>query len=861
MEISHYSSWPNSYELLPSQDPPDHYSFRYLNGAPLTLDYNTSDTRSRTVAPIDACDSCSLYHCKNDDKKFLQAMEEGCGDYWRRLEWLWYCIDRAVPKSWKWERLPVWQSLVNSDDIWLMWGDGDESGLPEAPNACTMDCWLLEEEDRKGITRLISQRMDLHSQGRCSFAPLPSFFKEIQKMPLQMRLAIIIWKSLLTCRRVKYPFNPSSLEREIPYLVPHWWRMIPDSIKEGNALHVSKHSWERYSDGLKWRRHTCYKDHPEKHMWQVWVTVQDILHIQITMDIPLQHTNCEQCIKIQKIPIGRAEPLKPHIVLLWCLLLESSSSMRDYRIPFENPIEHLQGCFSISSFSTHNFQKGDLAKNLLNPATLEKVDKWFNNLQAGKKGGDVMESEASFGLALQNIIANSQLLPAWWLESLEENGKSLDPHWSEIEIAIFNIQNASSHSTSNPKEPFHPASWICAVILFVVVKSVGFSSLSSNIFNRILFHGIRNGEILGLAAPPLESPTTQKFQNALEKSGHTCWSDKSCGDYSNADLYSSACSMLLDTFHVPVFGCGQAEFGEQEFCAVCCTNNTFQNLSNLDLDSVDITRTAFMNGSRQEGKLRSSTKRLIYKLNFSRHNNQFLHLVPKLHRDNLERLHKVLSALANHVEYALEHAASLELFDDDDEIDLGYVQRKEDEPEPDDEEEDSSDGSSQMVPSDNDNHQIGRNSSISIHDVTHTAAAVPLQTVPYTRTEETPPHINQPFNESVNFYPNNFGNDHLRNLISFDPTLALQPAMSYQRSSCSYQNELAQTHFILPKLNLFQNMDDVVQPPSEPSVPSPSRLASFLQALQPTAADNTNNQTPLLNSMFIQETGRPGDSR
>jgi len=321
------------------------------------------------------------------------------------------------------------------------------------------------------------------------------------------------------------------------------------------------------------------------------------------------------------MPIGRAEPLKLHIVLLWRLLQDSGFFLDEFGILIENPIEHLQGCFSISSSNTHIFQKGDLAKNLLHPATLEKVDEWFNNLQTEEDG---VESDTSFGPSLQNIIANSQLLPVWFHWGLKDNERDLDPRWTEIEAAISNIQTASSHSTSDPKGPFHPASWICAVILLTVVKSVGFGSLSSYIFNQTLFKTII-GEILGLALPPLafpllappplESPSTQKFQNALKKSGHTCWSQKSCGYYSMADLYSSAYSMLLDTSHVPVVGCDQPSWRKAEFCAVCCTNNTFQNLSNLDfLDSVDLTKAAFLNVSKQERKLRKSAKRLIYKL-------------------------------------------------------------------------------------------------------------------------------------------------------------------------------------------------------------------------------------------------------
>ena len=91
--------------------------------------------------------------------------------------------------------------------------------------------------------------------------------------------------------------------------------MIPDFIKKGNALHVNKHSWGEFSDGLKQRGHTCYEDHPKKYMWQVWVTVQDIVHTLIPIDIPLKCANCEQCIKIQFVTINVFEKAPPLIVM------------------------------------------------------------------------------------------------------------------------------------------------------------------------------------------------------------------------------------------------------------------------------------------------------------------------------------------------------------------------------------------------------------------------------------------------------------------------------------------------------------------------------------------------------------------
>ncbi|KAK7445726.1 hypothetical protein VKT23_014721 [Stygiomarasmius scandens] len=857
MDISHYRSWEKSYTILSSQSLPDASSLWYANGTPSTFPDNTSNARSTAALSthsINACDSCFLYCCRNDDRKFLQAMEEGRKICRRRLQWLWYCIEVAAPESEKPERLPVWRLLINSDVIWLMWGDGDELrdlGLQDAPEV-QQSCNRLEEDDLKSVACLLSQRIDHHSQGCCTLTPLPSFLTEIQKMSVQMRLTIILWKSLLACRRIKYSLNASSLNHEIPYLVPQWWKMIPDTIKEGDALQVNEHSWQVFCDRLKQRGHTSHEEHPKKYMWQVWVTVQDVLHNLIYIDIP--SAKCEQCIKIRELSTGRLERVKPHVALLWCLVMNTDIFLNGlYFPPFDHPIKHFQGYFVIPSPDTHSFQKEDLVENLFNPVTLEKVDQWFNSLQAKEKGCG-MEYDILLDPFLQHTIATLQPLPASWHELLKKNERDLSPHWTEIEVAISNIQSSSPYSISDPNKPFHPASWLCAVVFFTVVKSFGFGSLSTHIFTRRMQCDNDTGKMLVQAALLLETPATQRFQNALKNSGHTCWSGKSCGGYSMADLYSSACSMLLDTSQIPLVGCDQAIQERSESCLVCCANNTFRDLSNSDfLDGIDIAKTTFSRTLRQQHQLENRTKRFIYKLNFTRRNSSLRYHCKKIHREDLHRLHKVLDALTNHVQYALENDESLELFDKYGDIDFGYIGR-EDGSESELEFDDERATSSQVtIPIDSSSQESEPNQ---LCEGTLTGAA-PLQTAP-SSTSLVPLPSNPPFNSGHNTYLSNSDTYNLDDYVGFEDAIASQPIGIYHTSSVSNLQE--QTD--IPPQSIQSKPKDTGATTSSgnPSWILPISPVSFPQGLKSTVTESTYNQPSVSNNMFIWKPGKPGNS-
>ncbi|THU88763.1 hypothetical protein K435DRAFT_781911, partial [Dendrothele bispora CBS 962.96] len=250
------------------------FSTPYFPGFPAPIDgthaappshatgFHTSDARSTGSnlesypAYRNSCPKCFSYHCKSDDENFLRAMEEGrddCqrrDDYRCRLEWIWYCICKAAPQADQSDCEQVWCTLVESDDIWSIWEDGDDLNLPVAPvpqrYVPPYPGWSRRPQpgNFNFITPIISRKIDLHSKNRCSPKLTPSPSPVTQNTSVHLRLAIVLWKTLLATRRVKYPRNPSSVNCEIPSLIPKWWGMLPELVKAN--LGIDNHSWDRF---------------------------------------------------------------------------------------------------------------------------------------------------------------------------------------------------------------------------------------------------------------------------------------------------------------------------------------------------------------------------------------------------------------------------------------------------------------------------------------------------------------------------------------------------------------------------------------------------------------------------------------
>ncbi|THU80099.1 hypothetical protein K435DRAFT_972913 [Dendrothele bispora CBS 962.96] len=625
--------------------------------------FHTSDARSTSSnleshpSPHNGCLNCSSYHCKSDDEKFLRAMEEGRNGYRRRIEWIWYCISKAVPRSDRSDREQVWRTLVESDDIWSIWEDDDDFNLPVAPVPQVYRS-RNELEPQPGnfdfFAPMISRKIVLHSKSRCIPKLTPSPFPVPQNTSVHMRLAIVLWKTLLATRRVKYPQNLSSVNCEIPSLIPKWWGMLSGLFKDN--LIIDDHSWDRFRVEQKCRGHSCMEHLPEEKMWSTWITVQTLIGTSIPLDIPLNDGNCRQCLTLQKQPFGRSEFVKPHVLALWHITKDTCVLGNCYGYSdkiWDGP--------SIFSDYTLTWKDLDLGKSLFNQATLHKVDEWLTDIWSSSNDEfDNSDLRKHVGKTLDHI-------PQWMKSYLDDNEDDLEPHWTETETAISRISHSGS-SVGPESDPVEPALWVSAVFLFTLAKIYGLGPLTAQAFR---YKRADCSAILAKAPPLSNTPPSKKFHKTLKRSGHTCWSEKFCGSNSLTNLYFSAYSLLLGTSDVPVVGCDERSHWTK--CAACHAKYAFHDLS-LVLDDELLGPLHCLSDKARRGRV----KRVIGTLNYARYQRDPFSLIPPpLNRDKLMKLNKDLGVLSNLVQYALDNGKDMDLFDEDGGISLGYGPKEE----------------------------------------------------------------------------------------------------------------------------------------------------------------------------------------
>jgi hypothetical protein len=223
-----------------------------------------------------------------------------------------------------------------------------------------------------------------------------------------------------------------------------------------------------------------------------------------------------------------------------------------------------------------------LTHSILSPASLRKMNEWFNTL-----GNDIVED--------RRVVPTSSLASgrSRWTDRLQiclkDNEEDLNVHWTETEVAISEVILSSAGPDSIV--PPDPVVWICAVTLFSIAKDYGFGPLTAWLFVHMfsddnycfiidlpeLFENV-------LVSPVSETQAVRKFRDGLNRSGHTCWSSQlRLGDHDLADMYSSAYSMLMDTSEVPVIGCNQVHdwprsgFRDSE-CNICRRKDMLNDL-------------------------------------------------------------------------------------------------------------------------------------------------------------------------------------------------------------------------------------------------------------------------------------------
>ncbi|KAF5363076.1 hypothetical protein D9758_012606 [Tetrapyrgos nigripes] len=526
----------------------------------------TSEISIQNPAP-GVCPNCSWYRCMAVDRKFLEAMEKGL-KYCRlrRSEFLWHCVCRAASKeNDHGNLLDMWQSLVDSDDIWMLWDSEDEVAAWPYDLLQAMGSQgytrRLDNDCYSGIATIISRRLERHTSGICGFSTHSSP-TESTDHPLVMRLAIIHWKTILACMHRKYRSKYSPIDSDIPNLVTRWWDTIPAAV-ENDLLKITAdipRPWTELCRILKRRGHSCYEGHPRESMWRAWVTVQDL-----RLSYLPGHPGCSQCESMSRASLtGRPDFVKPHLVALWCI----SKAMLPYLL-HGSAIMPITTLDFWSAVSTPWIQ---LSHSILHPKYLNFIDEWLHKLPSDN---EEREKDSS------TITTHATWVPSWLYARLEENENDLAAHWSEIANPIAQMSGSSG---LRGKAPLNPASWICAVALFSVTRHLSLStfdrlpSLVADHFTSIisLSNPIR---ILIEKAPKIAQTLAVKcFEDGLKRSGHTCWrSLEKCGENSIQVLYASAYLTLMNK-SPPVTGCGLPHI-----CKVCGIEDDLHDVL-LDVD-------------------------------------------------------------------------------------------------------------------------------------------------------------------------------------------------------------------------------------------------------------------------------------
>ncbi|KAF5364767.1 hypothetical protein D9758_009343 [Tetrapyrgos nigripes] len=602
------------------------------------------------------CQFCYSYRCMDDDKRCLEHNGP-------RLHWLWSCVDAAAPMEGdEWLQRSMWKSLIEMDDIWLMWENGDESQLPAAPSVPSFDSY-------SSVTGTIARRVNHHFAARCRSSVslhLHTVQAADRHLELQLRLAIILWKSLVACRLQKYPSRTSLLDREVLALVDKWWLMVPHHMK-GDLVSTaeSKQSWRRFCSISGQQGHTCYQGHPQESMWKVWMMIQDILHRPVPYYLPDYPGGCRECLRRGELFSESSECIRPHVAALWCIAGEFTLNDQD------GPCTPgFWGCSTYDSFD----RDVDLANNVLNEFNLRELDEWLHKL-AQASGNPGKKTTVHSVCALAPSDTHWQWIPSScnWLIWLDQNDNELHQHWTETEFAISSIT-----SSYRPDISFDPASWVCAVILFAIVKSDGFGPRAVSKFQfsvqqrRPIFR-----EHLQNAPPVPETAAVQNFRSALRRTGHTCWLDTHCGQNTLADLYSSAYSMLVNASCVPVIGLqeyGTIRTGDSE-CSVCHNKRALLALS--DVFEKDVSASAGISSSK-------ALRRLIRRMNCRRART---FKGPLKHKD-LKDLSSTLTSLAKALRVVWEAGTDDVLEVNEDDILLGFDNDGEDSEDLEEDEED-----------------------------------------------------------------------------------------------------------------------------------------------------------------------------
>ncbi|KAF5356558.1 hypothetical protein D9758_008230 [Tetrapyrgos nigripes] len=431
--------------------------------------------------------------CRYDDETFVFNVSKDTFTGCRRAEWLFYWA-RSVSST---ENIiSSWRSLLESDDIWLQWVDGDEESLRALPSppACTISSYGWRIASAIISRRLKSQECDRATQLNTT-CPQQSV-----NAPIEIRMAAIAWLARTCTERVMG-------SKTIPALVLEWWYNMPYWLQNKLPTSTDLTAWQRFSAEMTRENHTCHVERDNQDKWRAWVTVQALLYPSRrleAMSVSSKGTRCQRCIQSPgRQPKQPVRKIPNHILLLQYIRHVVRGFLQD----------------TVQNYSDepwiHQFFGGRFRwKMPFTTAVLAQVDDWIQT---------------------ELISRNDDLkVPLDWIElataSSSELANQQDVLEIENELALMSRDDSSSDSLDI-------RAWISAIVLSSMTVALGTERSAARAFVQF----IQLGDFKFLLDCAPRSPVTNgmiSFRDAVQKSGHTCWSTYS------ADLYSSAYALL-----------------------------------------------------------------------------------------------------------------------------------------------------------------------------------------------------------------------------------------------------------------------------------------------------------------------------
>ncbi|THU76097.1 hypothetical protein K435DRAFT_846725 [Dendrothele bispora CBS 962.96] len=444
---------------------------------------------------------------------------------------------------------------------------------------------------------------------------------------------MVLWVALWQTNCARHSFTSPVIDFQIPRLVTEWWAMLPPEARFTDV--IDEQQWFDFCR----LKEICPVHHASKQMWRLWTTIQRFLkitsfHFEVPLSLETYQLDCPHCNRYKhrynfqedtfaQSPMSASyEAFKPHVVALWCIQ-HSARRHGNSQLFSADPHDHWTNEGMVSVLKLGNF---------LSPAVLRQMDEFLVKMPQ-------MPTLRPIHLGhIKHLGPNTDWIPDVWRKYICDDLVSFEPPWIETEEAILSMSSEILHYDRPVQSSIHGTSWICAVLLFSIVRYTGFGHAATKAFVEIVEHDF--ADILEVLPDPPTTTASEYFLETLAASRHTCFNERT------AFLYFSAYSLLVGIgWGVPIVGCGQLVdcFGStlrRKDCSVCETTDAVHCLAKfVDCNMDTLAKTPGQDPSNDYPI--SLAKRILTKVDHP-------------HRKGIRTLSVTLRIISNALEKALE---------------------------------------------------------------------------------------------------------------------------------------------------------------------------------------------------------------